>query len=581
MSKGNKKHKPAVNPSNPDSLRELDKDTLVGMVCRLYEQNRQITELMQTLVREKYGKKTEQFIDSNQLTLFDTDAIEKPTKDSSSTNSAAEEKPKQPRNRDRNPRQCNLKRVKIRVKELCPEDLICKCCGRPRVKVGEIVVHSQRDFQPATVTRRDLVEEVFACSECDGALVSGAELAESIFDEGGEFSTDPAEQAMAAELVKWLNVNEQIQQLDNDSNQQILDDAVAIGRAKMRRAVATVVRCQATPAMLSYVAISKYCDHLPLYRLEQVFARYSAHVARSTMCDWLAILAILLRPLYDLMHEKLLESKIIWTDDTPVKVQLRKAKIKIRTGRIWIYMGDDEHPFNVFHYTPGRAREGPTKFLKGFKRFLQGDCFSGNTAICAENGATLVACNAHARRYFIKAILNFKSKSEEALRFFAQLFEVDRTARELALSPEDTKLMREQEAKPVMAKFKAWLDQEHLLALPKSAFGKAVAYCLNNWDALNAYLLDGSLTIDNNAAERQMKNVAVGRKAWLFFGSDNGGENAEVLLSIISTCKRHNVEPGAYLRDVIETLIKDPDIDLNTLLPHTWNLRPGKVSIAA
>lgn len=120
-----------------------------------------------------------------------------------------------------------------------------------------------------------------------------------------------------------------------------------------------------------------------------------------------------------------------------------------------------------------------------------------------------------------------------------------------------------------------------MTALPKSAFGKAVAYCLNNWDALTAYLQDGELTIDNNCAEREMKTVAIGRKSWMFFGSDNGGENAEVLMSIISTCKRHNVEPWAYLRDVIDALVLNPDTNLEELLPHTWNPRATRVKIAA
>jgi transposase len=205
------------------------------------------------------------------------------------------------------------------------------------------------------------------------------------------------------------------------------------------------------------------------------------------------------------------------------------------------------------------------------QKIFQGDCFSGNLAICAENGATFVACNAHARRYFKKALLNYKSKSEEALHLFGQMFEIERTAKELQLKRDDVKLMREQESKPVLDDLKVWLDKEQLLALPKSTFGKAVNYCLNNWDGLTAYVQDGDLTIDNNSAEREMKRVATGRKAWLFFGSDNGGENAEVLLSIISTCKRHGVEPFAYLRDVIDRLVQNPDTDLETLLPHTWN----------
>src|ERR1700738_5223625 len=237
---------------------------------------------------------------------------------------------------------------------------------------------------------------------------------------------------------------------------------------------------------------------------------------------------------------------------------------------MWIYIGDQEHPFNLFHYTRGRSREGPKQFLKRFNRFLQGDCFSGNEGICAEFGAILVACNAHARHYFTKALLNYRTKSEEAMRLFQQLFKIEDVAKDLELTSADVKLMREQESKPILDELKTWLDREHVMALPKSAFGKAVSYSLNNWEALTAYLADGDLSIDNNIAEQEMKRVAMGRKAWLFFGSDNGGERAEVLLSLVSTCKRHKVEPWAYLKDVIEQLTQNPDTDLENLLPHNW-----------
>lgn len=149
------------------------------------------------------------------------------------------------------------------------------------------------------------------------------------------------------------------------------------------------------------------------------------------------------------------------------------------------------------------------------------------------------------------------------------LFRIEHDAKELELTPEPIRHMREQESKPILQEFKLWLDKEYLTALPKSAFGKAVFYALNNWEALQAYLLDGELTIDNNESEQLMKFLATGRKAWLFLGSDDGGESAEVLMSI-ATCKRHGVEPFAYLTDVIDTLTEYPDADLECLLPNNW-----------
>ena len=153
---------------------------------------------------------------------------------------------------------------------------------------------------------------------------------------------------------------------------------------------------------------------------------------------------------------------------------------------------------------------------------------------------------------------------------FQQLFEIERAAKDLELGSDEVFRMRKQEARPIWDKLKVWLDQEHLHALPKSAFGKAVNYCLNNWESLTAYLDDGDLCIDNNQSEQEMKRVATGRKAWLFFGDDNGGERAEVLMSIVATCKLHGVEPWAYLKDVIETLTMNPYADLRPLLPTSW-----------
>lgn len=423
-----RKQLPKFDPSNPESLRQLDHETLVAMFSRLHDQYTQLSELMQQYMRDKYGPKNDQFIDSNQLTLFDTDQ-----KDSSQTQAASDKpKPERPKNKDRNPRPSNVRRVKIRVKQVCPDDMICKCCGKSMLKVNEIVVHSRFDYRPASTCIEDFVEDVYACEDCDSAAVSAANIIQSSSSHEPALADEAVSSALVAELMKWIGTTGETP----EANEQILDDAVAQGRARMLRTVGQIARCKASAGMLSYVVVSKYCDHLPLYRLEQIFARHGAHVSRSTMCGWLTLVVALLRPLYDLMHEKLLESAVIWTDDTPVKVLVRKLKKNVKTGRIWIYIGDDRHPFNLFHYTPGRAREGPKKFLKGYKRYLQGDCFSGNEAICAETGATLVACNAHGRRYFVKALLNYKSKSEEALRFFQQLFEIEKTAKELGLNSE-------------------------------------------------------------------------------------------------------------------------------------------------
>jgi transposase len=291
---------------------------------------------------------------------------------------------------------------------------------------------------------------------------------------------------------------------------------------------------------------------------------------RSTLSDIHAQSAGILLPLVDLMHVILLGSKIISTDDTPVKVLDRSKDKNIKTGRVWAHLGDSEHPVNLFDYTPGRGRDGPRSFLKGWNGKLQGDCFSGNLALCAERGTVLVACMAHARRYFIKAMVTDKDGCNQALSMFQALYEIERVAKELQIPAEEIRLMREQEAVPLLETLHQWLQQQYAVAQPKSSFGKALFYCLNNWTELKQYVTDGELKIDNNHTEREMKYVAMGKRAWLFFGSDEGGKNDAIVSSIISTCRRHGVEPLSYLTDVIEKLTENPGRNLEELLPFNW-----------
>lgn len=403
-------------------------------------------------------------------------------------------------------------------------DLTCKNCAVSMTFLMEVLRNSRYEQVPATVVIEDFIALVYQCPGCNETL-----------------TVEPPA--------------------------QIIENGTA------------------GPVLMIDVAVSKFEDHLPWNRQEQRFARMGVPIARSTMVGWMQWLAAKLRPLYDRMHELLLLSKVIATDDTPVKVQDRMMrrktarKLKIKTGRIWIYRGDEEQPFNIFNYTEGRGRACPMIFLKGYNGFLQGDCFSGNLALCAETGATFVACLVHARRYFIKAEPNNKVACLEMLRMFFDLFEIERDARELELSADDVKQMREQESKPILNKMKTWLDAQVLIALPKSSFGKAVNYCLNNWTELTNYLLDGNLRAENNLAEQEMKRIACGRKNWYFLGSDEGGKTAEVLLSIMSTCRRHGVNPSEYLKDVLQSLTENPNVDLDSLLPHNWKARKERSEI--
>ena len=285
-----------------------------------------------------------------------------------------------------------------------------------------------------------------------------------------------------------------------------------------------------------------------------------------------------LRPLVDLMVRQVLASKVIHTDDTPVDVQDRRLD-KTRQGRFWVYLGDRSHPHVVFDYTPNRGRDGPMSFLAGWGkdtiRYLQADAFGGYDGIYAGNaGGTVVevACWAHARRYFYNARKADHRNSAQALAYIKLLYEVERDA--AGLSPRERAAVRQERSAPILVQFRLWLTG--LLAvkggpvLPKSPMGEAITYAFNQWTALCVYLLDGELAIDNNISENALRRIAVGRRNWMFCGSDNGGRTAAILFGLIASCQRHNVEPFAYLKDVLTRIAAHPAKDLASLLPNRW-----------
>jgi hypothetical protein len=294
--------------------------------------------------------------------------------------------------------------------------------------------------------------------------------------------------------------------------------------------------------------------------------------------------AELLRPLYDLMVSQVLASRVIHTDDTVLPVR-DQARDTTRQGRIWVYAGDRNHPYTVFDFTPSRSRDGPQRFLAGFEGYLQADAFAGYDGIYLGSQGKIVevACNAHARRKFFDARSSDATRAHAALAFYRQLYGVERTLKDelerqatmrgQPLSAQDrdalTVRWRQEQAVPVLTQFHAWLVEQAAVVLPKSPIATAVSYTLGNWEALARYAQAGCLAIDNNCAEREMKRVAIGRKNFLFVGSDKGGATAAVLFSFTSSCQRHGLDPFAYLREVLDKLAAGnlPSEQLAALLP--------------
>jgi hypothetical protein len=329
------------------------------------------------------------------------------------------------------------------------------------------------------------------------------------------------------------------------------------------------------PGLLAHLIVSKYQDHLPLHRLERIYERQGVFLPRSTLCDWLAASAALLRPLYERLVAAVLRSEALHTDDTPVKLQDPRTH-RLSTARFWAYLGDRGHPFNVFDFTVTRRRDGPQQFLKTYQGYLHADAFSGYDGLDWPAAGTAapriveVACNAHARRKFYEARSSALLEAHVALGYYRQLYELEAAAQRAGLNEEGLRQMRQEIAVPILDQFHQWLEGQRTLALPKSPLGEAIGYALRNWTALVRYTEAGFLTIDNNAAEREMKRVAIGRKNWLFVGSPQGGQTAAVLLSFTSTCHRLAVEPWAYLQDVLTRLPTTPKEHLDQLLPDRW-----------
>ena len=330
--------------------------------------------------------------------------------------------------------------------------------------------------------------------------------------------------------------------------------------------------CIAGAGVLAEVVVSKFAEHLPLYRFEDISTRYGLYLPRSTLCDWVRNVANLLKPLYELEKELVQTSPVIWTDDTHVTV-LGGEKPGSHKGRFWVYIGHTVAPYDVYDFTEDRKRDGPARFLANYAGYLQADAFSGYDGIYAGSAGKIieVACWAHARRKFFEAQSSSPAEATLIIEIIRRLTGVEDRAR--PLDDDGRRAMRQTEAVPILGRLREELVRLSSKVLPKSALAQAVTYALNQWQALCRYTEDGRLTIDNNASERRVRDQAIGRKNWMFLGSDEAGPRAAVLCTIIAGAKRHRLEPWSYLHDVILQLAVDASPELLVgLLPDRWAL---------
>lgn len=332
------------------------------------------------------------------------------------------------------------------------------------------------------------------------------------------------------------------------------------------------------PGLLAHVLVNKYADHLPLYRQSQIFEREGVDLDRSTLADWVGKSAALLEPLADAIQRHVLSGQAIFADDTPVNM-LSPGAGKTKTARLWAYVRDERPwasqvpPAAFYRFSRDRKGEQPTEHLKDYSGWMHADGYSGFNELYQSGRVREVACMAHIRRKFVDV---FKSQglatAEQAIKRIAALYGIEKEAR--GQSPETRVMLRREQAKPLLDDLEAWLGTQLPKISGKSELAKAIRYALTRIKKLRPYIDHGILELDNNSAERSMRGVAVGRKNWLFAGSEAGGKSAAIAYTLIETAKLNGVDPQAWLTDVLARIADHKITRIDELLPwHHQKLR--------
>lgn len=479
---------------------------------------------IEQLKRYIYGRRSERYTSSDlQLPLFDQgqdneQAPEQTTAPEAevATQSVTYQRAKRSKS-DRFPP--NLPR-EIKTIDVPESDRKCACCGE-EMPIIDTDIRERLEFVPAKLIVHETHYPKRACGTCKGAVT---------------LASPPA--------------------ADQDGASLTPGSRYGIG-------------------VTAQIILGKYADHLPLYRLEDVFARAGVVIPRSTQVDLLAAAADVIAPLTELMAQRLRCSGVLGLDDTPVRLQDPALPGKMRTARMWLARGSEATPYNVFFFHESRERDGPAKFLQDYQGWVSVDAYGVNDGVYLGSAGRIMAscCHAHVRRKFEAAKGNDPARAARALAYYRQLFDIEDRIAEFSAA--ERLEVRQHETLPLLERFKAWLDEQRSNpgVLPKSLIGVAVRYAVNQWQSLLAVTLDGRLPLDNNATERDLRRLTIGRKNWLFIGSHSAGEVAARMYTLVASASRHNLDVWAYLDDVLRKLSgSEAEIAkaLPSLLPDVW-----------
>jgi transposase len=399
--------------------------------------------------------------------------------------------------------------VSTHVYELPLEQRRCSCCGEQRQEIGS-EESWQIEYLPGHFERLRHVRKKYACSRCEQA---------------GE-------------------------------NPQI--EAAA-------KAETAIEKGFAGPGLLAFIVTSKFADYLPLYRLEDIFERQGFEISRATQSVWCGDVADVVEPLYRRMAERVRQSHVVATDDTVFPML---GPGQTQSTRMWVYVGDEANPYNVFDFTLNRGREGPKEFLKDYTEVLLADAYGGYNGVVAGNTITRAGCWSHARRKFVEAEKTAPEIAREAVDLIGRLFAVEKQAKDMFVA--ERLGLRQTQSVAVLAELRrkllAWKEQ----LLPKHPMAEAVNYTLGQWEELTVFTSDGAVPIDNNVSEREMKRVVLNRKNSLFVGNPRGGRTAAILASLTSSCRRHEMDPQLYFMQLLMNLPSWPANDIDAWLPDRW-----------